>query len=58
MIKINPTFIEKLDSKETNLEVIVSTINQIIDNMNKTNSPNTALTMSNFVIEIKDRDKE
>lgn len=57
MIKINPTFIEKLDSKETNLEVIVSTINQIIDNMNKTNSPNTALAMSGFILETEDKKK-
>lgn len=54
MIKINPTFIEKLDNKETNLEVIINTINQIIDNINKTNSPNVALAMSNFIIETED----
>lgn len=57
MIKINPNIIKRLDNNETNLKVIVSTINQIIDNMNKTNSPNTALAMSDFIIETEDKKK-
>ena len=57
MIKINPNIIKRLDNNETNLEVIVSTINQIIDNMNKTNSPNTALAMSGFILETEDKKK-